>query len=242
MKEPSGIILAVIPARGGSKGIPNKNIRLLRGKPMIVYAIECAQRCPSINKVWVTTDSRTIARIAKQSGACVPSLRPSILAEDTTPMMPVLQHALSEAEQYFHETVRRLVLLDPTAPLRSVADVERALQVFSQNPCDAVVSGNLAHRNPYFNMVRTEGPYVKLVNETTRDIGRRQDAPEIFDLNTVVWIYSRDAICEGKRLPQRTLLYRVPRDRAIDLDSELDLRMIECFMDHRESCCTPGET
>jgi CMP-N,N'-diacetyllegionaminic acid synthase len=228
------MVLGVIPAREGSKGVPGKNIRPLHGKPLIVYSIECGLKCPSIKHVLVTTDSPQIADLARQWGADVPYMRPKELARDTVPMLPVLQHTVTCAEKWYQKTVEALVLLDPTGPLRNVDDVEGCLKLFRDSGCDAVVTGNTARRSPYFNMVVSNNRYITLVIPTSQPIGRRQDSPPVYDLNTIAWVYSRKALMEEKaRIPERTLLYLVPPERAIDLDTELDFQILEFMMDRR---------
>jgi len=230
------IILGLIPARGGSKGVPGKNIRLVGKKPLIVHAVECGISCPSIDRLVVSTDSKTIAEIAESAGAEVPFLRPQELAKDSTPMLPVLKHAIEMIEQISGGIVDLLVLLDPTGPLRTVGDVEAAIQLIREHGCDAVISGHPAHRNPYFNMVMQEGNYVSLVLEADSAIGRRQDAPKVYDLNTVVWVYTRSAVMKiGERIPRRTRLYLVPAERSVDLDSERDFEYLEMLMGRNES-------
>ena len=225
------ITLGIIPAREGSKGVTGKNIRMLGGKPLIAHAIECGRRCSGLDRIVVSTDSETIAAIAKKYGAEVPFLRPAELAEDTTPMLPVLEHALLECERKYGQKIRAVVLVDPTAPLRTPEDIEGALRLFDESGCSAVVSGNEAHRNPYFNMVKEENGEVRLVNKGDKSFGRRQDAPQVYDLNTVVWIYSRKAILEEKRrLPEKSRLYLVPKERSLDLDTEFDFKLLEFFL------------
>lgn len=235
MKKGS-ILLGVIPARGGSQGVPGKNIRLINGKPLICYAIECGLVCPSIDKLVVSTDSREIADIAKKCGAVTPFLRPSHLAQNTTPMLPVLEHALREAEKIYSCTVEAIVLLDPTAPLRTREDVEGAIALYRKDGVDAVISGNVACRNPYFNMVALDsGGYARLVVESNPPYGRRQDAPEVFDLNTIVWIFSRKTILEEKaRIPKRSRLFIVPSERAIDLDNESDFQLLDAILKNKK--------
>ena len=231
MSNKDKMILGVIPARGGSKGIPGKNIRSVLGKPLIAYAIECALKCPSIDNLIVTTDSEEIAGVARKWGAETPFIRPAELAEDKTPMVPVLQHAVIATEQYYQKTVDALVLLDPTGPLRTIDDVEGCLSLFMNSDCDAVISGNKAHRNPYFNMVMIKDNYVSLILPCSKPIGRRQDCPLVYDLNTVVWVYSRKALMEEcARIPERTLLYIIPSERAIDIDRETDFEILEFLM------------
>jgi CMP-N,N'-diacetyllegionaminic acid synthase len=225
------MILGVIPARGGSKGVPQKNIRPVLGKPLVAYAIECGLKCPSIDHLIVSTDSDEIANIGRRFGADVPFMRPVELAEDTVPMLPVLQHAVQAAESYYGRMVRALVLLDPTGPLRTMDDIEGSLKILMDSACDAVISGNIAHRSPYFNMVTEQEGYIRLVIPNPEPIGRRQDSPPVYDLNTVVWVYSRRALMEEKsRVPRRSLLYLVPSERAIDIDTELDFKILEFLM------------
>ena len=225
------MVLGVIPARGGSKGVPGKNIRPVLGKPLIAYSIGCGLQCPSIDHVIVTTDSHEIADIGRKWGADVPFMRPAELSGDTVPMLPVLQHAVAETEGYYRKTLEILVLLDPTGPLRTVEDVEGCIKLFRDSDCDAVVSGNTARRSPYFNMVMRPDSYICLAIPSPEPIGRRQDCPQVYDLNTVVWVYSREALMEKKaRIPERTLLYLVPSERAIDIDTELDFEILEFLM------------
>lgn len=229
MKNSCNTVVCVIPARGGSKGVIKKNIRYVLGKPLIGYAIECGLSCPSIEHVMVSTDDESIAETAKQFGADVPFLRPGYLAEDLTPMLPVLQHALLQAEKFYAQKVETLILLDPTAPLRTVADVEECYILYRESGSDAVLSGNHAHRNPYFNMVvKKKDETVRLAIPQDETIACRQDAPEVFDLNTVVWIYSRKALMEEKkRIPAKSSLYIVPSARALDIDTEFDIELLE---------------
>lgn len=228
-----GFILGVVPARSGSKGVRNKNIRPVRGKPLMAHAIECGLRAAFVDRVIVSTDSEEFADIARSFGAEVPFLRPAELATDQAPMLPVLQHAVSEMEALHGERVECVVLLDPTAPLRETTDVERAVDRFRAGDCDAVISAHRAHRNPYFNMIMKSGrgDYVKLVCDSDTPVGRRQDAPEVFDLNTVVWVFSRRALMEEQqRIPGRSVMIEIPVERAIDIDTEEDLRLLELRM------------
>ncbi|MFC1498519.1 cytidylyltransferase domain-containing protein [Verrucomicrobiota bacterium] len=233
MKELEEIrmILGVIPARGGSRGVQRKNVRLVNGRPLIQYAIECALSCDCLDNVVVSTDDEEIAEIARKVGADVPFIRPSDLARPETPMLPVLKHALIEAEKFYKKTFDAVVLLDPTGPLRIVDDVEGAIKLFKDKQCDAVVSGNSAHRNPYFNMVKKdESGLASLVCEPEKPVGRRQDAPVVYDLNTVVWVFSRAMILEGKRLPENAYLYEIDVSRAVDLDTERDFKFLEFLL------------
>jgi CMP-N,N'-diacetyllegionaminic acid synthase len=229
------MILGLTPARGGSKGIPGKNIRLVRGKPLIAYTIECAKNLPILDEYIISTDDKGIAETAEKYGAKVPFMRPEKLAEDTAAMMPVIKHALLEMEALHSKTIEAVILLDPTAPLRDPVDIEESYKIFSENDCDVVVSCNEAHRNPYFNMITMRDNYFELVNKADFDVSRRQDAPVIYDLNTVVWIFSRKAVMEQTRMPKKTLMYKVPSERCIDIDTFEDLDYLEFKLERKEN-------
>ncbi len=193
------MILGLVPARGGSKGVPGKNLRLVDGQPLVVRTIGCGLACPSIDRLIVSTDSEEIAEVAKAAGAEVPFMRPFELAGDTTPMMPVMQHALRTSEELYGTTVDAVALLHPTGPLRAVEDVEGAIRMFRESECDAVVSGHEALRSPYFTAVESSGEYVRLCKSAEPPPGRRQDCPEVFDLNAVMWVHSRKTLAEESR-------------------------------------------
>ena len=234
--------LGLIPARAGSKGVPGKNIRPVNGKPLLAHAVECGLACPELAKVVVSTDSQKFADIAKEHGAEVPFLRPEHLAADQAPMLPVMQHAISACEKHYGFTVGNLVLLDPTGPLRLPEDIKAVLAMLEDDEVDCVVSGNAAHRSPYFNMVRESGGYVQLVIPPKGEVGRRQDAPPVYDLNTVVWAWKRRALMnDAARMPERTRLYLVPPERALDLDTEMDFLILETLLQKRAQDKNQGQ-
>lgn len=236
MNQEKSILLGVVPARGGSKGVPGKNVRPVNGKPLISYAIECGMMCPSIDRLIVSTDSEKVAAVAKEAGAEIPFIRPADLAQDTTPMLPVLEHALLTTESECGCRVEAIVLIDPTAPLRTVEDVEGAIARFKEGDVDTVISCSEAHRNPYFNMVSVnDDGLAQIVIESHPPIGRRQDAPKVYDMNTVVWVFSRKAILEEKaRVSHRSGMYLVPSERAVDLDTEFDFTLLETMLKLKE--------
>jgi CMP-N-acetylneuraminic acid synthetase len=222
------MILGITPARGGSKGLPGKNIAVVNGKPLIAYAIDIGLTAPSIDHYIVSTDSQKISDIAKSYGADVPFLRPPSLATDTTPMLPVLHHAVLESEAHYQTRFDTIVLLDPTAPLREIKDVEECLNLYHKEECNAVISVNEAKKNPFFNMVQLIDGYCSLVNTTDPPITRRQDAPEVYEMNTVVAVFSRSSVVNSdERIPNKTKLFLVPRHRSIDIDSLEDLKLFE---------------
>jgi len=230
-KRGAGIILGVIPARGGSKGIPGKNLRQVLGKPLIGYTVEEALAFKSVDKVIVTTDSPAIAATARSFGAEVPFLRPKALARDRSSMLDVLKHALRTCERLYGIRIDGIFLFDPSSPLRDEKDLAAMAGLFRREKPDLVVAVSPCRRNPYFNMLKAgRNSYAGLVLKG-RFI-RRQDAPPIFDITNNGWLFSRRAVLRGWRLPRRTIAYEV-RSVTIDIDREEDLDLLEFFMKRR---------
>jgi CMP-N-acetylneuraminic acid synthetase len=225
-KKPSApVLLGVITARSGSKGIKNKNLRLVLGKPLISYTIKDALGYRGLYKTIVTTDGQEIARVALKYGAEVPFLRPKKLAEDKTAMLDVLKHALNACERIYSVKIDGIVLLDPTSPLRQKSEVEDMMEIFRRKKPDLVVAVSRCRRNPYFNMLKTgKTGFARLVLKG--DFTRRQDAPPLFDIANNCWIFSRRAVLNGWRVPRKTIAYEIRSD-YIDIDKEDDFKFLE---------------
>jgi|TARA_B100000315_G_C14587301_1_gene593750 CMP-N,N'-diacetyllegionaminic acid synthase len=229
-------ILCTIAAREGSKGVPGKNKRKLNGKPLIQYSIEQAQKSGIFKHIIVSTDSKEIAVIAKNCGIETWFLRPSELSTDKVGKYPVIKHALYEAEDYFNIKYDNIVDLDVTTPMRNTDDIQLAYQQFHHEDTDLLISVTLAKKNPYFNMVEVEGSKkVKIVKEKGSWPARRQDAPIVYNINASIYIWKRNyflANCDNflSMLKGRVSLYDMPEERAIDIDSEFDYRIIELLM------------
>lgn len=232
----SSCVLAVIPARGGSKGVPRKNIRLLAGKPLIAYSIDVARACSMIDRVVVSTDDMEIAHVAKECGAEVPFIRPAELAQDDTPEWRVWQHAIrSLSGEAGQPPIEIFVCLSPTSPLRAVEDVEACIRALKESDADLVLAVKSAERNPYFNMVvLDESGYAQIVIPPSQTIYRRQSAPAVYDITTVVYaarpkfILNAESMFHGK-----VKAITVPAERAVDIDTELDFRIAEMMMRER---------
>jgi len=228
-------ITAFIFARGGSKGLPGKNIRPLAGKPLIGWAIEQALAVPAIGRVIVSTDSQEIAANAKAFGAQVPFLRPNDLANDTASEVDAWRHALA----FLWDTEGKLpdvfVSVPTTAPLRLPEDIESCLEVYSNQDADLVLTVSPAHRNPWFNMVSLQADgTVELVNNPKGSVTRRQDAPEVFDISTVAYVANPKFILEGGSLfSGRVHAAKIPVERAIDIDTLHDFEIAEFLMKKR---------
>ena len=223
-----GILLGVIPARGGSKGIKKKNIRVVLGKPLIYYTIKEALKYRELKRVIVSTDSPEIARIARQCGAEIPYLRPRYLAKDNTPMLSVLKYVLIRFEKENSLQVSGVVLFDPTSPLRDKSEIKEMIKIFyAQNP-DLVVAVTRSKRSPYFNMLEMKkNGHAGLIFE--RGYTRRQQAPFTYDITNNCWIFSRRAILNNWRIPEKTIIFE-SKSHNIDIDEKRHLKLFAYFL------------
>jgi CMP-N-acetylneuraminic acid synthetase len=227
--------VAFIFARGGSKGLPGKNVRPLGGKPLIAWTIELALAIERIDRVIVSTDSDEIAAISQQYGAEIPFIRPAKLATDESPEWLAWRHGLEYLKEETGDMPEIMVSLPATAPLRLAVDINNCIDAYERGPTDIVITVTDAHRNPYFNMVKEypDGTY-GLVNSSPLALGRRQDAPKVYDMATVCYVanskfvMSHDSIFEG--LVRATY---VPIERAIDIDTFLDFQIAEILLSNR---------
>jgi CMP-N,N'-diacetyllegionaminic acid synthase len=232
MKPEQLYVVGAICARGGSKGVPRKNLRLLCGKPLIVHTIECARLCPDLDRVVVSTDDDEIAAVARQNGGDVPFLRPAALAQDDSSKWDVFRHLVETLEQMDGRRVDVLVDLDTGVPLRQPADISACIQILLNGMADVVVTAYDPERNPYFNMVEVGADgYARISKPLENPITRRQAAPPVYGLSPAVYVVRRDALWQYDHWAQSRLQVHVmPRERAIDIDSEVDFRFVEYLM------------
>ena len=226
-------ILVTIAARGGSKGVKNKNIRALCGKPLIAYTIEQAQKWGKASKVLVSTDSAEIAAAAKKYGAEAPFLRPAELSSDTAPKVPVIRHAWREAEKLYGETYDFVVDLDATAPLRLIADIEASLKKAVEKKSSVLFSVVPAHKNPYFNMVEVDGEgWAALCKKLPGTVKRRQDAPAVYDMNASIYVYSREFLLGESLtvLTDNSAVHVMDELSGTDIDREVDFKFVEFIL------------
>jgi CMP-N-acetylneuraminic acid synthetase len=230
-------ITCVIGARGGSQGVPGKNIRPLLGKPLIAWSIEQALACPRIRRVVVSTDSPAIAEVARAHGAEVPFMRPAELATSTAGKWEVWQHALQACDaHYAGEPVDLFVDLDCTSPLREVDDISRAIEQFERSPgVDAVFSVCEARKNPYFNMLEVdEDRRLRICKALPKPLVRRQDAPQVLEHVASVYVLSPAYLRRGTGLLSgRTQGYLMAPERGLDIDCEFDFELVEYLMRKR---------
>lgn len=226
-------MLGAVFARGGSKGLPGKNLRLLGGKPLIAHAIDVGLQVSELDQLIVSTDDPEIARVAREYGAQVPFVRPDELAADDSPEWGAWQHAVRAVEDARGgDPISALVSIPATAPLRNADDVRNCIRELAETDADVVISVTPSDRNPHFNMVvfDTEG-HVHIAAPLPSTIARRQDAPDVYSVTTVAYAVRRDFLLEASSIFDGNVrAVSVPRERAIDIDTELDLRMAECLM------------
>jgi len=227
--------LAIIPARGGSKGLPRKNVLPLLGKPLIAYTIEAARAARSLERIVVSTESVEIAEIARQYGAECSFLRPPELARDETPTLPVLQQALSQLKSTEDYEPEIIVLLQPTSPLRPAADIDRAIALLKQTGADSVVSLCDARHSPYW-MNRLEGDRVLPFLQNVPEYARRQDLPPVYRLNGAVYATRRRILMEQNRLlGEDTRGIVMDAESSVDIDTPLDLKIAMLILQERQN-------
>jgi N-acylneuraminate cytidylyltransferase len=227
--------IAFIFARGGSKGLPGKNIRPLGGKPLIAWSIEHAHAVKRIQRVIVSTDSEEIAAVARDYGAEVPFLRPTELAQDDSPEWFAWRHALNYVRETTGTLPEVMVSVPPTAPLRLPIDIENCLDEYERGDADMVITVTDAHRSPYFNMVK-ENPdgTVELVIPSQSAFARRQDVPQVYDMTTVAYVVRPEFVMtHTAHFEGRVRAVQVPTERSIDIDTLLDFQIAECLLNSK---------
>ena len=225
--------LIVIPARGGSKGVPRKNIKVLGDKPLIQYTIDAAKGVFDDEFICVSTDDFEIKSVVEQLGLKVPFLRPNELASDTAGTYEVLLHAISyyEAKGYFPDT---LILLQPTSPFRTSAHIKEALKLYHES-IDMVVSVKETKANPYYILFEEDrNGYLKKTKEA--NFTRRQDCPKVWEYNGAIYIINVKALKE-KTISQFTKVCKFEMDETSshDIDTLLDWRIAEIIINDKEN-------
>lgn len=232
----SSRILAVIPARGGSKGLPGKNIRPLAGVPLIGHAIACGRATPSVARTIVTTDDEGIAEVARALGGDVPFLRPAELAQDDTPMAPVIQHALAAVEQEEDATYEGVLLLDPTSPARDPRRIAEAIDLFdARSDLDGVVAVSAPWFDPLWVGVEelADGSMRRFFPEAAGVTRRQDNRRRYLRVNGAFYLWRSDFVRNLKTawLDEGTFApYEIPETEAFSIDDESEFRLIEALV------------
>lgn len=228
--------ICTICARGGSQGVPGKNVRLLHGKPLLAHTIEHAQESGAFDCLAVSSDSMEILQVAEEWGVDYLVERPDDLASAEAAKLPAIQHAVQQAEKHTGMTFDTVVDLDATAPVRVPEDVCNAIQLFETTDASNVITGVPARRSPYFNLVEeTEDGYVRLAKRPDEEpIVRRQDVPKCYDMNASIYVWRRKGFLERgiQPLGPKTRLYEMEEHQGYDIDSEVDFVIVEAILHH----------
>jgi len=225
-------LLGIITARGGSKGLSGKNLRLLAGKPLISWTLEAARAAECLDEIMVTTDSEDIGQVARDFGASVPFMRPAELSTDDAPSNDVVYHALKYYEDQVERSFDYFVLLQPTSPLRTATDIDGAAAYLIEKQARAVVSVSVIEHNSALINVLPEDASLKGFIKPELKNTRRQDMPVQYRVNGAIYIgetqlflQDRDFIPEGS-----SFAYEMEQRRSIDIDSQLDFDIAEYLL------------
>jgi len=226
-------ILALIPARGGSKGIPKKNIRPFNGKPLIAHSIECAKRSPRVDRIVVSTDSEEIAEIARAYGADVPFLRPSEMAGDTSKVMDAVIHAIETLKAAEGYEPTHVLLLQTTSPMRTPEDIDRAVEILTERNADGVVS---VCRTENLLMTKNDNDVLTILNAEQLGTTNRQLLPTVYKLDgCMIYLIKTDVLLRERSFFAGKLVgYEIDRWRAVDLDEPQDFVVGEMIQRNAE--------
>jgi len=203
------ITLGLIAARKGSVSVKKKNLLKIKNQEITKIALKLAIKCPIIDSVILSTDSNKILNLIKKNKKLIKLKRNKSLAKNNTPMLPVMKNAITFFEKIKKKKISKLVIFDPTSPLRSMEDIQNAIKNFNKEKPDLLLSVHKAQHNP----------------------GTRQLVPLVYEINTIVWIYSRKAIfLENRRIPKKTLIFKTPIKRSIDIDTNDDIDRIYYYL------------
>ncbi|MBU1026505.1 MAG: acylneuraminate cytidylyltransferase family protein, partial [Candidatus Margulisbacteria bacterium] len=232
MANKKPMILGIIPARGGSKGIPGKNTRLFGGLPLLAHTINEAKKSKYLSQVILSTDSPEIAEVGRQFGAAVPFLRPAELATDVISVVPALQYCLNRIEQDKKLHADYVVMLQPTTPLRRVKDIDGAIKLLLDTMADSVISVSPVMQHPYYMYYLNGKNKVKPLPEANKAIGkRRQDFPEVYIRNGAVYAAKKEFLEKTRCIyDENSVAYVMPAERGINIDEEMDWELAEHFL------------
>lgn len=222
-------ILCTICAREGSKGVKNKALRLINGRPLIYYTLDVAVRSKVFDLIAVSTDSNKIKKAVNKIGNFCWFLRSKKLSGDDISKKLVIKDLLNQSEKKFKKKFDIVVDLDPSAPLRNILDIKQSLANFIKNKNDLMVSVNKSHRNPYFNMLEIKNNKIDFVKKNKKNIFSRQKAPVVYDMNASIHIRNRDVLLNSNSLKtlftKKSAIFLMPKKRSLDIETEFDLNL-----------------
>lgn len=230
-------ILITICARGGSKGLKNKNILPLSGVPLIAHTILQAKSWNRTQHIVVSTDSEEIAKISRDYGACVPFIRNKVLSKDTTAKVPVIADAMSRCEEIYATRYDIVVDLDVTSPIRQVQDIENMYNIYIKTKPTTLFSVVKSKKSPYYNMVELDKKgKAHLSKNTAKHYHTRQSCPDVYSLNASIYFYNPEFLKNNPTasvINDHTRVYVMPEISGVDIDSEIDFKFIEFLVNNR---------
>lgn len=224
-------VLTTVCARGGSKGVKNKNIRLLAGKPLIYYTLDVIKKSTFIDDYVISTDSEEIIETVEKYGFKIYFKRPEELADDKVSRFEAVKHAVKWMENNFNCLYDIIIDLGVATPLKTEEDLSNALKLFLNGNATNVFSVTFSSRNPYYNMVEVINERVKIVKPIDKKITDRKDAPVVYDMNDGINIWWRDVLFSKEPVfNNKTKIYLMPSERSIDIDTEFDFKLVEFLL------------
>ncbi|MGB0383249.1 MAG: cytidylyltransferase domain-containing protein [Ardenticatenaceae bacterium] len=226
--------VGIITARGGSKSIPRKNVKLLAGKPLIAWTIEAALQSDGLNRVIVSTDDQEIAQVARQWGAEVPFMRPAELAQDETPSIFAILHTVNWLDKFESYQPDFVMCLQPTSPLRTAQDIDAVIELTLQKKVDSVVSVTPVDHHPYWVKKVDDNGRIHDFVTLNQPISRRQDLPAVYGLNGSIYLAHREVLLERKGwYTEQTLGYIMPPKCSFDIDTPWDFYLVDLILKDR---------
>ena len=225
-------IICTICARSGSKGVKNKNIRLLDGIPLIAHTIIQAVESKIFDMITVSSDSEEILNLSSKYGADLLVNRPSELATEFISKLPAIRHAVEESEFIYGKKFDIIVDMDVTSPLRLIEDIHSVIKLLNEKKVSNIITGSPARRSPYFNLVEEdENGVIRLSKKLANPIFRRQDSPKCYDMNASIYAWKRNSLFKTENVfNDDTLIYIMPEERSVDIDNELDFKIVEMLI------------
>lgn len=227
--------ICTICARGGSKGVKNKNVRQIAGLPLIAHTLLQAKESKLFDMIIISSDSEEILEVASKFGANILVHRPPELATDFISKLPAIRHAVVEAEKINGKQFDVIVDMDVTSPLRIIDDIKGAVNLMESRNVSNVITGAPARRSPYFNLVeQQDNGVIGLSKPPASPLFRRQDSPKCYDMNASIYVWKRNALFENPTVfNSDTMLFEMPEERSTDIDNEFDFEIVEILMNKR---------
>jgi N-acylneuraminate cytidylyltransferase/CMP-N,N'-diacetyllegionaminic acid synthase len=226
--------ICTVAVRGGSKGVPGKNWRVIAGQPLFAHSIIAARKSGLFDAIVVSSDAPEVLDNALEVGATHVVIRPAELASDTSGKVPAIVHAVQSVENELGITFDVVTDLDATSPLRDISDIHGAVQLLESQGIESVVTAAEARRSPYFNLIERNSKtgQVGVSKKLPQGVLRRQDAPETFDMNASIYVWDRDVLMESPQVfYPTTQIFQMPPERSLDIDSEFDFEIVRWLME-----------